>query len=359
MHIQPVMNNQVGFVRLQNMMEKALLASSIGHLGFILLFLWLGIREMVIVNIISSICLLTSVVLASKKVMIPAFVIGTSEIVIHAALAIFFIGWNCGFHYYLVVLIPFIYFWPSWTNRTKLIASFTLFIAYALLFLYTQNKPPLYQIPVWQSNLVTLLNILIAFVTFTAVAKFYQSLITEAETNLLAANERLSMLAKTDPLTELHNRRTIFEKMGEVENCANSEGKHFSIIIADIDHFKDFNDRYGHQFGDQVLISIAKILQNATRTRDVVSRWGGEEFLILLPDTNGDEAREVADRMRIIIDQTSINLDRHEIHISMTFGVAECGLDEGLDSCINLADKALYEGKNHGRNQVVLLKTPE
>jgi diguanylate cyclase (GGDEF)-like protein len=353
------MKNKVGNKRISYVMEKALFASFIGHLCFIPLFLWLGIREMVILNFFSTSILLFSVFLTRKRNFTPAYIMGITEIIVHAMAAVYFIGWNGGFHYYLMVLIPFIFFWPSWSNGTKAVSSLILFGLYSFLFFSSQIITPAYQLLTWQANLTTLVNILAAFTTFAAVAQYYQSSVNEAESNLMKANARLTSLAKTDPLTELQNRRTIFEKMGEVENRSNDGWKMFSIIIADIDHFKIFNDQYGHQFGDQVLVSIAKILRSATRSIDIVSRWGGEEFLILLPETNGEEAREVADRIRDVIDQTSLILDKKEIHFSMTFGVAECDLGAGLDNCLNLADKALYEGKKNGRNQVVLLKNIE
>lgn len=350
------MKNLVGIRHISFVMEKALIASFIGHLCFIPLFLWLGIREMVILNIFSTSILLGGIILTHRGKFTPAFYMGIAEIIIHAVAAVNFIGWNGGFHYYLMVLIPFIFFWPSFSSVLKIICSIGIFSLYSFLFFLSQAVPPVYHLLTWQSNLTTLVNILAAFATFAAVAQYYQSSVNTAESNLLKANARLTSLAKTDPLTELHNRRTIFEKMGEAEKRPHDERKIFSIIIADIDHFKIFNDQYGHQFGDQVLVSIAKILRSATRSIDIVSRWGGEEFLILLPETDGDEARDVADRIRAVIEQTPIVLEEREIHISMTFGVAECNLGAGLDNCLRLADKALYEGKKNGRNQVVLMK---
>ena len=145
--------------------------------------------------------------------------------------------------------------------------------------------------------------------------------------------------------------------MDEVENNLQSDGKSFSIIMSDIDHFKEINDHFGHQFGDLVLISIANMLKSATRSKDVVARWGGEEFLVLLPETSGKEAKEVADRMQTIISQTPMFINDREIHLSMTFGVAECTSDARINDCIALADEALYKGKENGRNQVVLYKT--
>jgi diguanylate cyclase (GGDEF)-like protein len=296
-------------------------------------------------------------VLSQKRIFAPAFVFGTCEVVIHASLAVFFIGWDSGFHYFLIVLIPFVFFWPWWKAPSKITASICLFVLYTALFYFSQTTQILHNLQPWQYNLTTIINVFTAFVIFVAVAFYYQTSVNRVEMDLREANARLDKLSRTDPLTDLHNRRTIVEKIGSEEGRAEEGVSRFSIIMADIDHFKVFNDTYGHQFGDLVLISIAKILKGATRSGDIVARWGGEEFLVLLPDTGGEEAKEVADRMRAVISQTPMYLDNKEIHISMTFGVAECTSDIGINECIARADRALYDGKENGRNQVVLLKS--
>ncbi len=356
MQKRPRRLSEAGKKRLSFVLEKALIASFLGHATFILLFLWLGIKEMVILNIFSTMSLFIGILCTRKDIFIPAFIIGTSEIVLHACGAVYYVGWNSGFHYYLIVLVPFLFFWPTWKTGIKIFSSLLLFVLYTCLFLLSQNQPQIYQLDIWQSNLTNMGNIFLAFASFASVALFYQITTNEVEQRLREANTQLDSLARTDPLTALQNRRTIVERMGEEENRLQINGKIFSIIMADVDHFKTFNDKYGHMFGDQVLVSIAALLKSATRTKDIVARWGGEEFLILLPETGGDEAREVADRMRMVISQTPISLEGREIHLSMTFGVAECTSDLGINECIDRADKALYRGKGNGRNQVVLLK---
>jgi diguanylate cyclase (GGDEF)-like protein len=255
------------------------------------------------------------------------------------------------------VLTPFLFFWPTWANKAKIGASLLLFVLYISLYLLSQVKGPVYFLDNWQTNLAMIFNVFIAFASFAAVSLYYQITTNEVEQKLREVNSRLVSLSRTDPLTDLNNRRTIVDRMGEEETRSHMNGETFSIIMSDIDHFKTFNDKYGHQFGDQVLISVADLLKSATRTKDVVARWGGEEFLILLPNTCGEEAKEVADRMRMVIAQTPLFLEGHEIHISMTFGVAECTSNIGINACIELADKALYKGKGNGRNQVVLIKS--
>jgi diguanylate cyclase (GGDEF)-like protein len=341
--------------RLAFIMERTLLVSFICHFCFIPLFIWLGVREMVVLNMFSSAALFLSIFLTRKRIFIPAFIIGTSEIIIHAILAIKFIGWGSGFHYYLIVLTPFIFFWPYWTSKTKISVSICLFLIYLSLFYFSKNSVPVHIMEGWKLDLTTIITAFTAFFVFAAVALYFQFSVNQVETSLREANSRLEILAQTDPLTALNNRRTIEEKIGEENIRVNGSGRSFSIIMSDIDHFKVLNDTYGHQIGDLVLVSIAKALKSATRAGDVVARWGGEEFLILLPDTGGEEARDVAERMRIAISQTPIYLDEAEIRITMTFGVAECTFDVGINECINRADKALYEGKSAGRDQVILL----
>lgn len=342
--------------RLTSVMGLTLLASFICHFCFIPLFLWLGVQEMVVLNIFSSIALFLSVILVRKRSFVPAFVIGIGELIVHAILAVHFIGWGSGFHYFLIVLTPFIFFWPYWNIRTKIGASSFLLVLYVLLFYYSKSSIPVHTMAEWKLDLTTMVTAFTAFLIFAAVAFYYQVSVNQVEANLREANRRLEELAHTDPLTELHNRRIIEEKIGEETNRREDNSRMFSIIMSDIDHFKVLNDTYGHQIGDLVLVSISKILKGATRAGDVVARWGGEEFLILLQDTDGVGAREVADRMRIAISQTPIYIDDNEIRITMTFGVAECNFDTGINECISRADKALYEGKAAGRNMVILEK---
>ncbi len=311
---------------------------------------------MAVFNIFSVSVLVVSIGLARKESFKLSFILGIGEVVIHAITAVNFTGWASGFHYFILVLVPFLFFWPFWNFYLKIFSGLLLYVLYVGLYIFSQSVVPIYQLDLIQVVITNTINVLLAFATFAVVAMYYQYSVQEAEKGLTEVNKRLQALVRTDPLTDLQNRRTIVEKIGEAQEESISHGKVFSIIMSDIDHFKQFNDQYGHQFGDLVLVSIARMLKSATRAKDVVARWGGEEFLVLLPDTSGDEARDVADRMCSIISQTPVYLDGREIHISMTFGVAECTTDAGINECIELADKALYEGKEKGRNQVVLHK---
>ncbi|OBR94155.1 MULTISPECIES: GGDEF domain-containing protein [Clostridium] len=166
--------------------------------------------------------------------------------------------------------------------------------------------------------------------------------------------EKLELISKTDSLTGLYNRRYIMEKLeNEFINYKKSKNK-FSLILADIDYFKKINDSFGHDCGDQVLKAVAQNLHNAVRERGFVSRWGGEEFLILLPETEIHDAHILANKIRETIEKEIIEYNGIQLSITLTFGVTVNEDYETIGDTIKKADDALYTGKGEGRNCVVL-----
>lgn len=167
--------------------------------------------------------------------------------------------------------------------------------------------------------------------------------------------EQLDLISKTDPLTGLYNRRYIIGKLeNELEDYKKTKNN-FSIILADIDHFKYINDTFGHNFGDQVLKSISKNLLATVKDKGIVSRWGGEEFLILLPETNILPAKTLAENIRQSIQNEIIIYDDSPVSVTLTLGVTVNKDLETIDDTIRNSDNALYSGKNNGRNCVVSL----
>ncbi len=177
---------------------------------------------------------------------------------------------------------------------------------------------------------------------------------SQVESELRKANERLEELASTDPLTGLFNRRQAIKSIKIELNRALRHKCCFSIIIADIDFFKTFNDTHGHDCGDSVLVQLAGFLKNNIRTIDTISRWGGEEFLVLLPETCRMEAREAAEKLRKQISDRKFIYKNEELSIFMTFGISSYRDLDSIDSIIKRADEALYQGKEQGRNCVII-----
>lgn len=173
--------------------------------------------------------------------------------------------------------------------------------------------------------------------------------------------EKVKYQANHDILTGLLNRRAIHDKLEQELSRSKRMEKIIGIIIIDIDHFKTVNDTYGHQIGDTVLIEVSNKIKQALRPYDEVGRYGGEEFLVILPETDFDNALMVAERIRSAIYTNRINMENKVIKLSASFGVSvicEQYENETLDEFIKTADKALYQAKDNGRNRVEGLYHP-
>jgi diguanylate cyclase (GGDEF)-like protein len=170
---------------------------------------------------------------------------------------------------------------------------------------------------------------------------------------LLEMKQKLETLSITDPLTGLYNRRYITERMEEENEVFLRKNREFSMMLLDIDHFKVLNDTYGHDCGDYVLKLVAQMLLSIVRKSDIVSRWGGEEFLILLPETSKHTAKKLAERIRKNIENMPILYEQCNYHITLTIGISE-NKSESINNIIKRADNALYLGKNSGRNCVYI-----
>lgn len=172
--------------------------------------------------------------------------------------------------------------------------------------------------------------------------------------SLQEAYAALEITATTDPLTQLLNRREMDKRLESAMLQYQRNQRPFSIVIADIDFFKKVNDSYGHKQGDQVLIAIAEVLRNNTRKTDSISRWGGEEFLVLLPETNAAGAVNLAEKIRKNAQEVAFYHGESEFKVTLTCGICEFDGKLALDELISNADQALYEGKANGRNQCVI-----
>lgn len=166
-------------------------------------------------------------------------------------------------------------------------------------------------------------------------------------------NRELKYLATRDPLTSCLNRRAFFEGLRVLIDEEQQQGNTLSCIMMDIDHFKSVNDNYGHAIGDKVIQMVAQALKETSRANDLVGRYGGEEFCVVLPHTRVEEASQVAQRMRLLIEGTAISLPDGEFHITASFGIARwTNAAENAEAFVSQADEALYMAKENGRNRV-------
>lgn len=179
------------------------------------------------------------------------------------------------------------------------------------------------------------------------------SRIANMRNRLVGMNKRLEALSTTDYLTELPNRRAFEMSLSDEMAKAARHEQALSIAVLDIDHFKNINDRYGHDVGDEVLRQVSARLKNSLRKGDVVGRIGGEEFGLCLSHTGSKDAVSACERYRTIIADTPVVTGEHTLHLTVSVGVtAYCENLTQLE-LIKLADKALYEAKSKGRNRTV------
>jgi diguanylate cyclase (GGDEF)-like protein len=161
-------------------------------------------------------------------------------------------------------------------------------------------------------------------------------------------------LATTDSLTGLHNRRSFFDMAQRLYDYARRYSRPLAVIMLDVDHFKQINDSFGHAIGDQVLRSMADICLSTLRTVDVVGRYGGEEFVMLLPETDLADAGMVAERLQQQVIAEPVLTDRGALAITVSLGVSHIAATcHSLEQLIDRADQALYAAKQQGRNRVI------
>jgi diguanylate cyclase (GGDEF)-like protein len=183
----------------------------------------------------------------------------------------------------------------------------------------------------------------------------------QTEEALRSSQDALRLLATTDPLTGLYNRRQ-FDDLAVVELAKSLRyTRPMSVMMIDIDYFKRVNDNFGHSIGDLVLKAIAAIIKDTLRDADILGRYGGEEFVAILPETCEQTACVAAERLRQKIEQTSIDAPAGSIRLTVSIGVSDCfrsveadSIEHTLAESIARADNALYQSKNSGRNRVTL-----
>jgi two-component system cell cycle response regulator len=176
--------------------------------------------------------------------------------------------------------------------------------------------------------------------------------VKQLQDELWQRNAELSRMSRTDSLTGLYNRWHLDDVLARESNTARRHGDQLSIVLFDIDHFKHVNDTYGHPAGDLVLVEFARRMTDELRSGDIAGRWGGEEFLLVLPRTDVVGALKVAERVRIAAAATPIFATSHSIPITVSGGCATGGQETPAE-LLELADSRLYQAKTAGRNMIV------
>jgi diguanylate cyclase (GGDEF)-like protein len=251
---------------------------------------------------------------------------------------------------WIYLLPPVAFFFSGLRNGLKEISAFTLLLIFMLF----------YPDDILLNTIYTLefkIRLIYSFLTVSMLFGFYEYSRQQSYNYIQALSQNYEQQAMHDDLTHLPNRRGIRVYLNHEYSRLLRSKEPFSILVCDIDHFKQVNDNYYHDGGDFVLTSLSAFFTKQIRQQDIVARWGGEEFLFLLPNTSLENAVILAEKIREQVQDHTIHYKGNAIRISISIGVNEVTSDVNIDQAINIADHSLYLAKKEGRNKTVSANT--
>jgi len=266
------------------------------------------------------------------------------------------LGWRSGFFVLLFLLIPAFFYNPLLRGAAKTLLGIYFGAIVTVTILFSFLIEPLIYIPAFQLQVMNGVNISVTCLALALIACLDYRSFNAVTRSLVELNHKLAYQASRDPLTDLLNRRTMVNFIENEHARSKRSGKPFGLILTDVDDFKRVNDENGHTAGDIVLVELSNLLRIVLRKQDLIARWGGEEFLILLPETDYEGVQVAAEKIREIVAKARVVYQGNPIQVTISIGGVVCQLEENWDECINLADRALYFGKNHGKNLAVFAK---
>ena len=324
------------------------------HIFYVLMFHMLNVIELFYFNIASIAIFIVLLILANimtkeRNLLVYAADI---EIIVHAAYATYLIGWTPDFAMFLLLLIPATFLTQSSRFYIPFIVTFLAMSTYIYLKLnFTEPEDIKYHFDdLSYMKAIHLANIFIAsfVLLFTSIAYMLQR--EYMDFKLIDQRETFKRLASIDPLTNLYNRRAMNENIRAIRRNSASPRSKYVIGIGDIDNFKKINDTYGHDTGDKVLVYVSNLLISNIPDGGYAARWGGEEFLFVIPESNIDEGVAFTEKIHKSLRAHLFEIDDCVFGVTMTFGVNVGIPTDKIDSVITNADKRLYKGKNNGKN---------
>lgn len=223
-------------------------------------------------------------------------------------------------------------FWVGFKTHTKE-------LPYAPLFSDSLNNSAVYESTFW---VLSMLELYLPILFGSAI--LFEILLMQWRRR----EKNIKIMSQTDPLTNVYNRRYISDQLTQFE-----ASKNYIVVLLDLDHFKNVNDQYGHEAGDIVLKQVANILKKSVRHEDIVGRFGGEEFILILKNTDLEHAQEITERCRLNIEKQQVIVNGNQVvRLSASFGIAVAQDIKTKEEVTRCADEALYRAKQHGRNRV-------
>ena len=319
------------------------------HVLFACLAVWLQLSAIFVYYL--SICAFYGFMLwlVMKDIYRLTTVLVHLEIVIFMVTNTILFGWNSGFHAYLLALASLVYFNPFDNKRVMYLFSGTEAALFFCLKIFTIYHAPVINVGSGIRDIFYLLNYAGCFIVVVCGAAVSKVSADTTERKLEKKTRSLLNKADHDTLTHLWTRSYLIKQFQKVSE----KNIPFSIVMCDIDYFKKINDTYGHNCGDYILESIAGIIQENSPKDAIVTRWGGEEFIVLLEDFDIIKSRPLVENIRKRVAEKEFLYKGTKLHVTMTFGISTSMEQSGLTGLIELADERMYMGKQNGKNQVV------
>jgi diguanylate cyclase len=327
------------------MLRRIAVIAGFADVMFLALFLALGLPELAWINLVSIGMYGAAYWLIGKRRNLPAVVLMWTEVMLHAIACTLLLGWDCGAHYFLLVFIPAIAL--SRSQRQAVGALAFLLVVYLSLDAVTRVYPRSFVISASDLASLRAVCITVVFVMFAYTGRYYFGQVADAE-------GRLRHLATVDSLSGLWNRRHFLHVANDEAQRAQRYQLALTVALADIDHFKRVNDMHGHPVGDAVIRHVSGLLRSQLRGSDVLGRWGGEEFILLLPSTDAAAAARMCERLRAHVQRNPCTVGELALPVTVSFGVHRIDPQAGLERAVKSADEALYEAKQQGRNRTVV-----
>lgn len=325
------------------------LYAAIASIGFIFWYISLGFYQLIYQQLFIVSVYLICYFLAKKRRKILALRISVLLVISFSILGCYQFGWDSGTQVYLILLISLIILSEKVGKREKIAYSVVISGIIIFLWIYMSENIPPYILPHPWKKLLREIHSVISFIIVTKSIFNYGQIVilNEKEWN----SERITILNKayTDSLTGIYNRRFVEGYLKGELFSKNINGK--IIALLDIDNFKSINDNYGHKAGDIVIQELVSRLKHNLRDNDIVGRWGGEEFLMLIEENSLEKASVIIDRLRVAICSSKFKIsEKDSINVTATIGFAMGSTECEWQDIILQADRYLYFGKKSGKN---------
>lgn len=324
------------------------------HISYFIMFYMLHIKEMMYFNIGSIAFYLITLILIpvlkdNKGILVY---LSDLEIIAHAAYATHLIGWKPDFGMFLLLIIPATFLTQSKHFYIPFIVTFIAMGIYLYLKI-TVTDDTVFKYSLEDAGTLRAMHITNVFIgafVMLFASSSYMLQREYMEFQLVHQRETFKNLASIDPLTQLYNRRAMNENIRNIRRECPTPSTSYVIGIGDIDNFKRINDTYGHDIGDKVLVYVANLFISLIPKGGYAARWGGEEFLFVIPEASIKDGVEFTEKLHKSLRAHIFEIEDCEFGVTMTFGVNTGIQTDKIDSVITKADKRLYKGKNNGKN---------